>query len=127
MGVIRSIVSISNSINKAKKIKNDPEKQPKSKRFGILSIICSLFAVALSSLVYLFPMWLSSNNIVLIVVGVVVGIGIGAIGAVTLLFHSIINLWLQFYINKKAISWVSLAILILAIIAIVVILIFILK
>lgn len=104
-------------IRLAKKIKADPEKQPTSKRFGFSTIWCSLGFVigcALAGLV----IWLALSVFtdVLSAVGLIIAAAIG-IGIVFTLLHILKNWFLQLYINKSTITWVSLLVMLAAFVA----------
>ncbi len=107
--------------NKAKSIKADPEKQPKSKIFGITSIFVSILSVALSFLIVYGLKWMFADGLLIIIAGVAVGL-IGLFGTLFSLYEAIESWAFQLYINKRTITWISLAVWILAIAAIVVIL-----
>lgn len=113
---LRWLFHLSNDITCAKRIKENPEKQCKSIRFGVASIICSLLALPFSGLIFLFIQSLSSNNFILIIGGILFGLILGIGGTIILIFQSIKNWILQLYINKKPITWIALAISIISLI-----------
>lgn len=102
--------------NKARaiKIKEDPEKQPKSKKFGITSIIYSLFAVAFAALAGYGIMLVSSDNFYTQVAGFFALI-FGICTAIFLIYKAIEYWAFQALINKNAITWISLVFWILSI------------
>lgn len=113
---LRLLFDLFNDIARARRIKENPEKQAKSVRFGVTSIVCSLLALPFSGLIFLFVQSLSSNNFVLIIGGILFGLGLGVGGAIALLYQAVKNWALQLYINKKPIAWVGLAISIISLI-----------
>lgn len=120
------LLGFQTSLDKARQIKCDPVKKDKSVRFAVLSIILALCAVGFAALTSVFFLWYQSGNIVLIIAGVIVGLGIGLCGAIVLLGNSIKYWAMQCYINKKVMTWISLVVLILAVVASVVIVLYIL-
>ncbi len=104
---------INTSQEKAREIKADPVKREKSIRFGILSIILSIFAFACSCLMLLFGSIQDSALLILFMI-IIIGIGIG--GAAILLIDSLIYCITQFSINRKWMSWLSIIIFILALV-----------
>ncbi|MCM1259331.1 MAG: hypothetical protein NC182_00105 [Prevotella sp.] len=113
---LRWLFRLSNNIADARRIKGNAEKQSKSMRFGVRSIICSLLSLPFSGLIFLFLQSLSSNNFILIIGGILFGLVLGAGGTIALLYHAIKNWALQLYINKRPIGWVALSISIISLI-----------
>lgn len=105
---------------RAKSIRENPEKQPKSIRFGVVSVFASLLGVAFSFLIVFGLKWLMSDNLWLIIAGAVIGL-IGLAGALASVYKAIESWGFQIYINKSPMSWISLVVWILAIAAIVLI------
>lgn len=101
--------------DKAKKIKENPEKQPKSISYGLRSIFNSLFSIPCGALVALGPMAIATGSVIISILGVGAAIA-GVAGIVVAIVESIMSLRLQRYINKKPIAWIALVILILSII-----------
>jgi len=102
--------------NKAKaiEIKEDFEKQPKSKKFGISSILYSIFAVAFAALAGYGIKLVSSDNFYTQVAGFFALI-IGICTALFLIYKAIEYWAFQALINKNAVTWISLVFWILAI------------
>ncbi len=113
---LRWLFHLSNDIARARQIKENPEKQQRSVRFAVLSIICAVLAVPFSGLPFLFVQSLSSNQFIFIIGGILFGLGLGIGGTLILLYHAIKNWILQLYINKKPIAWVALAIAVISLI-----------
>ncbi len=105
---------------KAREIKADTEKRPKSVRFGLASVFSSVLGVACSLLIGYGLKWLLSDNFLYVIAGAVVGL-IGLFGAIAAVYKAIESWGFQIYINKNALTWISLLIWIAAIAAIAVI------
>ncbi len=108
--------------NKANAIKSDPEKQPKSKIFGVSSILSAAIGVAFSFVIVFGIKWLMSDNLWRIIGGAVIGL-IGLAGTLAGIYKAIESWAFQKYINKSPITWISLAVWILAIAGIAVVII----
>ncbi len=108
------------SKEKAKAIKADPVKQPKSMRFGVSSIIASVLGVGFAFVVAYGIKWLTSDNLWLIIAGAVIGL-IGLAGIVSSIYKAVEGWAFQLYVNKSPVTWISLVTWILAIAAIIVI------
>jgi len=102
--------------NKAKAIKEDVEKQPKSKIFGASSILSSILVVAFSFLVTFGIKWVISDNLLYVIAGAVIGL-IGIAGMLSSIYKAIESWAFQLLINKRPITWIALAIWIIAIVA----------
>ncbi len=102
--------------NKAKaiEIREDPERQPKSKRFGVSSIIFSVFAVAFAALLGYGVRLVTDGDFLTQVAGFF-AIIFGVCSAIFLIFKAIEYWAFQALINKKAMTWISLVFWILAI------------
>lgn len=112
--ILNFVEEFRKSKSKAKEIKANPEKQPKSKRFGVGSIVGSVLCVAFTFLLAFSISMLMTNNFYQVVAGGI--LGILALGGVIASLYKAIEFWaFQLYINKKPITWISLAILIIAI------------
>lgn len=103
-------------IGRAKKIKESADKKETSVRYAVRSIISSILAIPFSALIFLFINSLNSNSVIIAIFGILLGLLIGIGGTVSFLLNSIKNFFLQLYINKKPVTWISLAILIISII-----------
>lgn len=112
------------AFSKARAIKADPEKRRKSVWFGVTSVILSIFAAACCALIILFFVWLNSNSFLLIVLGILLGIGVGAFGALILLITAIRNFALQLSINKGGATWAALFFLFASVVACIFIIVF---
>ncbi len=112
---------------RAKAIKNDEEKRYKSKRFGIASILSSVICVAFTVPVVFGVKWITSDDMgIILTIGSAIVALIGLFGILAALYKAIESWAFQLYINKRPITWISLAVWIAAIIAIPVILVLIL-
>lgn len=120
MKLLNAILNWTTTINKAKAIKADPEKQPKSKRFGIFAMIYGLLVIPFSALIYVFFLCLNTNSAIMTALGAVAGLA-GVLGVIGYLIAAWKNWGLQIYINKKPITWISLAVIIASIIVSIVI------
>lgn len=116
MGFIKSSINLGLKIADARTIKKDPEKRKKCKIFGISSIVYSILMVAMAALTMVFPLWLHSDNFVLLIVGIILG-AVGFISTITFFVNSLIRFILQISINRKAITWIAMVVLIIAIAA----------
>lgn len=116
MKIINKIFTIGENIADARAIKKDPEKRPKCKKFGAKSIVYSIFAVGFIALFILGINWISSGNVGNIVIGFIFAI-IGAICTLSCLINSIGHCILQISVNRKAISWIALLILLIGLAA----------
>lgn len=110
---IWKVVDFFSSIREAKEIKANPEKQPKSIRFGVHAIINSI-AMLISSV--FIGVILMVHLLEVPIIGLVLIIALG-LSVLLLLTHTIKNWALQVYINKRPITWISLAVVILSIAA----------
>ncbi len=108
------IIQFQRSRDKARAIKADPEKQPKSKVFGVSSIFSSILSVAFAVLIAFGIKWLMTEELLTLILGGIVGI-IGIGGTLAALYKAIECWAFQLFINKKPITWISLALWILAI------------
>ncbi len=102
---------IGTSQEMARQIKSDPVKREKSIRFGILSIILSIFAFACSCLMLLFG---SIQDSALLIFLMIIIIALGVAGPVILLIDSLIYCITQLTINKKWVTWLAVVVLVLA-------------
>lgn len=102
--------------NKAKaiEIREDPERQPKSKRFGLSSILFSIFAVAFAALLGYGINLVTNGDFLTQVVGFF-AIIFGVFSAIFLIFKAIEYWAFQAMINKNAVTWISLVFWLLAI------------
>lgn len=116
--------NLSYDISNARRIRENPERREKSIRFAISAIICSVLAIPFSALIFLFVNSLKSNNMILIIFGIILGLCLGVGGTLSLLIQAIKSFFLQLYINKKPITWVSLSILIISIISCLIIIVY---
>ncbi len=116
--------NLSYDISNARRIRENPERRGKSIRFAISAIICSILAIPFSALIFLFVNSLKSNNMILIIFGIILGLCLGVGGTLSLLIQAIKSFFLQLYINKKPITWVSLSILIISIISCLIIIVY---
>lgn len=114
--IINAIFNWKLTLDKARKIKADPEKQPSSKRFGIFAIIYGLLIIPFSALIYVFFLCLNTNSVIMTALGAIAGL-VGLLGTIGYLIAAWKNWGLQLYINKKPITWISLAVIIVSIIA----------
>ena len=72
--------------------------------------------VGLAALTMLLPLWLNSNNFVLLIFGIILG-GVGFIGTISFFVNSLIRFMLQISSNRKHISWIAMVVLIIAVAA----------
>ncbi len=92
-------------------IKRDPELRAKTVRFGVKSIVFSLFAAAMA--IGGGFLWAHQDNL-LVIFAIVIAIAL-FIGAVVMFIDALINTVCQLSLNKKAIGFISLVILMAAI------------
>lgn len=105
-------VDFLSSVKEAKRIKEDPERQPTSFRFAVHTILCGasmLIASVFVGLLLLLKLFqVPALNLAL-------GIFIG-VGGLLLFAHMLKNWILQFSINRNTWTWVSLGFMIFAIV-----------
>jgi len=112
---------------RAKAIKQDEEKRNKSVRFGVASIISAVTCVAFTIPLLFGIKWITSDDMgIVLTIGSAIVALIGLFGILAALYKAIESWAFQLYINKRPITWISLAVWIAAIIAIPVILVLIL-
>ena len=112
MKLIHLIGDIFNVAAKASEIRRDEVKRPKSVIFGITSIIYSLLAVAFA-IGGAFVFSISTDSLLaifLIVIGAVL-----MVGAVVTLIGALVRVIAQLRINRRAIGWIALIVLIAAV------------
>lgn len=115
--LLSALFNLSYDISRAKKIKENPEKREKSVRFAVVALACFIFAIPFCALLFLFINAIGSNNLIIIIGGVLFGLVLGIGGTVSLLFQGIKNFFLQLYINKKPITWITLGVMIVSIVS----------
>lgn len=110
----------------ASRIKQNEEKRAKSVRFGITSILFSIVAVAFSvGGALLLKLLLEGNEDALVLfIFTIAGLAVCFGGTLSALVGSLMRVIAQLSINRKAIGWVALALLISAVAAIILILVF---
>ena len=114
----KTLFNIAFDVRRARELRNDPERKEKSKRFGILAIVMAIIAIPFSLLMFPTANILASDGgIITLLVVFVLGL-IGIVIPAVLLLDSLFYMILQLSINKKAISWISLVVVIGAIIAV---------
>ncbi len=115
MKIIKSIFKFGVNIADARTLHKDTEKKDKVVRYGIISIFNSILTVALVSLlVFGANMLFGQGGLGELIIGGILAL-IGIAGAITSLLNAIFYTILQFIVNKKAMSWIALVVLILAI------------
>ena len=85
-------------------IKHDEQRRPVSVRFGVLSIVQSLIALAIACLAFLFSAMDNGNagQLIIIVIAIVVGIS-----DISLYLSSLINMSRQCHLNKTWATYTS--------------------
>ena len=97
---------------KAREIRNNPEARARSAQFGVMSIVYSVMAVAFFLVgVLLLNFAFESGSIVMLVLCGVTGVAF-AISALISLFQAIVRFALQASINRRPVTWIALAVLI---------------
>ena len=100
--------------SRAKSIKNDPEARAKSAQFGVTSIIYSVIAAVFFALgVFLISLVLKNDSVIILILCGLFGAA-SVLGSLLTLLHGVIRFALQASINKTAITWVALVVLIIA-------------
>lgn len=117
------ITDIFNVFYKAERIKNDPDRQPVSVRFGITSIISTVFAVICAvggSLLFKFALDNADELLILFIFALAFGVAFMA-GSLIAAIGAILRAVAQMRINKKPIGVIALIISIFGLIASVII------
>ena len=95
-------------IDRAGRIKKDPERRQNVVRFGVYAIIYSVLAILCVTAFLLFK--LLPIGILLNVVVAVIAVTIGGLGTLICIVTALIHWFCQLSMNKKPFTWVSLAI-----------------
>lgn len=103
------------SRQRAIQIKNNPEKAPKSIRFGVMSIIWSVTAILMSCFALLFGLK-DSNQAAYIIMFIII-ISFAFLGTFICITQALTHMSFQFSINKNWCSWTSMVIAIVSIVA----------
>ena len=112
-----------NVISKAHDIKNDEERRVKSVRFGITSIVFSVFAFAFAVCGAFLLSLLSGGNAeaILLFIFTIAGIAAAFGSAVMLFIGALLRVIAQLTINRKPIGWIALALFVVCLVAAVVV------
>ena len=114
----RTLFNISFDVRRAGEIRRDPERKNKSVRFGVLAIILSIIAIPFSLLMFLTANVLASDGgLITLIIEFILGL-LGIAIPVILLLDSLFYMILQLSINRKAMTWISLVVVIGAIVAV---------
>lgn len=111
MRLIGALIRFFWNIGYAREIKNDPTRRPISIRFGIKSIVSSILAVLASFMMSVLPLMSDGMGGLLIVFWIAIFVA-GVVCTAIAVFGAIFNWFLQFYINRNAMTWISLVFLI---------------
>lgn len=99
------------SASDARRIKKDPELKRKCKKFGVQSILFSIFAIPFALLILVSVAWLQGDGMLLLIFIIALPI-IGAIGMLLMLVDAIAYFILQICVNRRLISWLALVFLV---------------
>lgn len=108
------IAEFRRSKDKAQAIRSNEEQRVKSKVFGVSSILSSILCVAFAVLLGFGLKWLMDDALLSLILGIIAGL-IGLAGTLAALYKAIESWAFQLYVNKRPITWISLALWILAI------------
>ena len=110
---------------KADRIRGDEERRQKTVWFAVTAIIYSLIAVALcAGGAFLLSLIINQDeSALLLIIFTVVGLAACFIGALTCFIGSIVRVVAQFSLNRKAMTWIALAVLIASLLAAIIVII----
>ena len=112
--LINFLFNLSLLFGRAREIRNDPESRAKSAQFGVSSIVYSIMAAVFFVVgVFLINLAFESGSIVILVLCGLFGLAF-AISALVSLLHAIVRFALQASINRRPITWIALAVLIIS-------------
>lgn len=101
--------------DRAKRIKADGEAREKSVQFGVTSIVYSVITAVFFVLgVFLIKLVIDADNIVLLIIFGLFGAAC-ILGTLVTLLHAVIRFALQCSINRRPVTWIALAVLIVAV------------
>jgi len=95
-------------IQKAREIKNDPERRDKSVRYGVSSIISAVLTPVFGLIFFAVPWFFEGEGMLYLVLGIAVA-AIGAGGILISFVQAVFYMALQFYVKRKPIAWIALA------------------
>lgn len=99
---------------RAKNIKSDPDARAKSAQFGVTSIVYSVISAVFFILgVFLISLVLQNDSIIILILCGLFGVA-SALGSLLTLVHAVVRFALQASINRSPVTWVALAVLIIA-------------
>lgn len=113
---MKNFLRFASHVQEAREIRRDYERRKHSKKFGAMSITFSIFAVPFAALAALGVIWLQGQGALLYIFVIILIAGAVA-GALIMLLNALLYWLLQLAINKQAITWVTLAFLIISIAA----------
>ena len=115
-GVIHDIFNVS---VKADRIRSDGERRIKSVGFAVSAIIYALIAVALCAggLLLLSLLINKNESALLLLIFTAAGLAVCFVGALTLFVGSLVRVIAQFSLNRRAMSWIALAVFVAALTA----------
>ena len=115
MKLLELIFNIALIFDKARRIKQDPEARAKSAQLGVSSIIFSV-ATAVCFIIgaLILKVVIDTGSIIILILVGLFGVAF-IIGALFSLLHAVISFALQCSINRRPITWIALAVLIIAI------------
>lgn len=114
MKLLKFLFDISLLFDKARDIRNEPTLRARSAYFGIESIVYSILTAAFFVVgVLLINLAIESGSIVLLILCGLFGVAF-AISSLATLFHAVLRFALQLSINRRPITWIALAFIVLA-------------
>lgn len=114
----RTLFNLAFDIRRASEIRRDPERKSKSVRFGILAIVLAIIAVPFSLLMFpTFNVIASGGGLFTLIIAIILGL-LGVALPVVLLLDSLFYMILQLSINRKAMTWIALVVVVGALIAV---------
>lgn len=105
--ILNLIWDWSRIVERARQVKQDPEKRQKVVRFGVCAVIYAILTALCACALLLFQVGFDSG-IVLGVLILILAIGIGGFGTLISFITALIYWFCQLSVNRKAGTWITL-------------------